>query len=162
MSPHKDWFIDLDETEFGIVMLGNNKACKINGISFVKIRMFDGCDRILRNVRYVPELRRNLVSLGVLDEIWCSIKIENGFMKIIKGAMTIMKGKLISGLYYLIGENVIGFVAVISENDKYKMSLWHKRLGHVSEQGLVVLFKEGLFGKDKMGGLDFCQFCAYG
>ena len=57
MSPNKEWYLDLEKIESGTVLLGNNKAYKILGIGSVKIRMFDGHDRILKNVRYVPKLR---------------------------------------------------------------------------------------------------------
>lgn len=118
MSPNKDWFLDLDEKEAGIVLLGNKKACRINGIGFMEIIMYDDYGRILRNVRYVLELRRNFVSLGMLHSVGCTVKIENDFMKIVKGAMTVMKRKLTNGLYTLIGETVIGTVAAIFENGR--------------------------------------------
>lgn len=65
--------------------------------------MFDGCNRVLQNVQYVPELRRNLISLGMLDSIGCSVKIENGVMKVVKSALTVMIEVLSNGLYSFIG-----------------------------------------------------------
>lgn len=61
--------------------------------------MFDGQIRVLTKVRYVPELRRSLLSLGLFDKGGYVCKRENGTMKIIKGAMIKLKGKLINGLY---------------------------------------------------------------
>ena len=37
-------------------------------IRTVKIRSTDGTVRFLRNVLHVPDLKRNLISLGVLDD----------------------------------------------------------------------------------------------
>ncbi|GKB55913.1 retrotransposon protein, putative, ty1-copia subclass [Tanacetum coccineum] len=37
-----------------------------------------------------------------------------------------------------------------------------KRLGHISEAGLQVLEKQGLFGKESLGKLDFCENCVLG
>lgn len=99
------------------MLLGNNKACKIAGIGSVNIKMHDGYDRVLTNVRYVPELRKNLITLGMLDNLGCLIKVENGYMKIIKGVMNVMKGKLSNGLYSLIGDSMIGTVASVSKKE---------------------------------------------
>ena len=56
--------------------------------------MFDGYIRTLDGVRYVPKLKRNFLSIGILYKFGCSIKFLGGEMKIIKGAMTIMRGVL--------------------------------------------------------------------
>jgi len=37
----------------------------------------DGMVRTLMNVRYVPNLRKNLISLGILEENGCKIIMEN-------------------------------------------------------------------------------------
>lgn len=55
MSPHKDWFQDLYEYQGGMVLLDDNKACKVSGIGSIRVKMFDGCIRILQEVRHVPE-----------------------------------------------------------------------------------------------------------
>ena len=103
--------------------------------------MFDGCDRLLKNVRYVLDIRRNLISLDVLDSLGYKARIENGYMKIAKGSMTIMKGKLSNGLYTLLGETVIRTTTVMSKSKNDKTDLRYKRLGHVSAKGLQELYK---------------------
>ncbi|KAK2968032.1 hypothetical protein RJ640_003766 [Escallonia rubra] len=104
----------------------------------IKIKMFDGIVRTLGDVRYIPDLKKNLISLGTLDSIDCSISIKGGVMKVSKGAMVIMKGQKIGNLYKLIGNTVIGGASVSthvgSSNDNSE--LWHKRLGHLSEGAL--------------------------
>ena len=49
------------------VLLGNDHACRIKGTCSIYIRMFDGVVRKLTEVRYVSGMKRNLLSLGVLD-----------------------------------------------------------------------------------------------
>ena len=44
--------------------------------------MFDGCIRILQEVRYILELKRNLLSINMFDKNGCSIKVDNGIMNI--------------------------------------------------------------------------------
>ncbi|KAG8503399.1 hypothetical protein CXB51_001318 [Gossypium anomalum] len=47
--------------------MGNNASCKIAGVGTIKVKMFDGVVRTLSDVRHVPELKRNLISLSTLD-----------------------------------------------------------------------------------------------
>ena len=47
--------------------MGNNLVCKVVGISIIRIKMHDGIVRTLTNVRHVPKLKKNLVSLRTLD-----------------------------------------------------------------------------------------------
>ncbi|KAG6388780.1 hypothetical protein SASPL_150216 [Salvia splendens] len=47
--------------------------------------------RTLTNVRHVPDLKRNLVSLGTLDAQGCRFSAEGGVLKITKGALVVMK-----------------------------------------------------------------------
>ena len=54
--------------------------------------MFDGVVRVLSNVRHVLELRKNLISLGVLDDLCYSYSSKGGIMKITKGVLMVMKG----------------------------------------------------------------------
>ena len=47
--------------------MGDDSPCPIKGIGIVRIKMFDGVIRALGNVRYIPRLKKNLISLGTLD-----------------------------------------------------------------------------------------------
>ena len=51
--------------------MGNNAPCKTIGIGTVRIRMADRIIRTLTNVRHVPDLKKNLISLGTLDANGC-------------------------------------------------------------------------------------------
>ncbi|KAK2980794.1 hypothetical protein RJ640_003020, partial [Escallonia rubra] len=97
--------------------------------------MFDGIVRTLGDVRYIPDMKKNLISLGTLDSIDCSISIKGGVMKVSKCAMVIMKGQKTGNLYKLVWNTVRGGASVSthagSRDDNSE--LWHKRLGHLSE-----------------------------
>ncbi|KAL5540237.1 hypothetical protein UlMin_044477 [Ulmus minor] len=88
---------------------------------------------------------------------------EKGFLKVSKGLLVVMKGVKDRSLYLLQGSTVIGMAVTVLESGKNSLaSLWHKRFGHVSERGMHELEKQGLFGSDKLGGLDFCEHCVLG
>jgi hypothetical protein len=59
--------------------------CKAIGLGTVKIMMFDGIVMILNNVRYVPDLKKNLISLATLDSLGCDYSTKDGVTKIAKG-----------------------------------------------------------------------------
>lgn len=92
MTPKKDLFDTYKPYNSGMVQMGNNATCPVIGISTVKIKMFDGVVRVLSNVRHVPDLRKNLISLGVLDDLGYLYSSKGGIMKITKGALMVMKG----------------------------------------------------------------------
>lgn len=102
MCPVKHWFTDLVELDGGIVFLGNDEGCKVKGTGSIKIRMFDGRHKILRNVRYVPELKKNLISLGSLNALGYEFNTDHGFILVTRAGNTVMKGKKVNGLHTLI------------------------------------------------------------
>ena len=130
MTPRKDFLIDFKEISGGEVLMGNDHTCKVIGIGSIKFQLWDGSIRIIEGVRLVPKLRRNLLSLGMLDSSGCSYRSENGNLRVIKGSMVVLKGILQRGLYVLQGKAITGVVAAATHADHTR--LWHRRLGHMS------------------------------
>ncbi|GJY43837.1 hypothetical protein Tco_0432050 [Tanacetum coccineum] len=60
---------------------GADGECRIRGTSKVQVQMRDGSSFVLNNVRYVPELRRNLISLGTLEKEGFTVKMQSGKIK---------------------------------------------------------------------------------
>ncbi|KAK2983620.1 hypothetical protein RJ640_023154 [Escallonia rubra] len=112
MCPHKEWFDCLTPCNGDTVLMGNDAVCEVMGIGTIKIKMFDGIMRTLGDVRYILDLKKNLISLGTLDSIDCSMSIKDGVMKVSKGAMVIMKGQKIGNMYKLMGKTVIGGASI--------------------------------------------------
>ena len=54
--------------------------------------MFDGIVRESKEVRYVPQLKRNLISVGVLKTLGLIVSIRDGVLKMTKGSTVVMKG----------------------------------------------------------------------
>ena len=78
----------------------NDHLCNIEGMVTVRIKMDDGIVRELKEVRYVPQLKRNLISVGALEALGLVISIRYGVLKMIKGLMVVMKGVRRNNLYY--------------------------------------------------------------
>ena len=66
MWPKREWFSTYNPYDKGSVLTGNDAVCKTVGIGNICMRMFDGQVRTLMNVRQVPDLKKNLLSL----ELW--------------------------------------------------------------------------------------------
>jgi len=46
--------------------MGDDHPCNLKGIGTVRIKMFDGIVQKLKEVRYVAQLKRNLILVGAL------------------------------------------------------------------------------------------------
>ncbi|KAL6333003.1 hypothetical protein AAG906_020022 [Vitis piasezkii] len=135
----------------GFVMMGNDASCKVAGIGNIIIKMFDDVVRTLCDVRHVHELRKNLISLGTLDCNRFSFKSTSGVMKVSKGR----------NIYKLLGTTIVGGVATV-ESESDNTVLWHMRLGHMGECGMMELHKRNLLKGIKTCKLDLCKYCVFG
>lgn len=64
-------------------------------------KTFDGIVREVRDVRHAPNLKRNLISLGMLNKIVCLVKLKLSSLKVLKGSMFLMKECMNSSMYVL-------------------------------------------------------------
>jgi len=80
----------------------------VEGIATVRIKMFDGMVRKLKEVRYIPQLKRNLISVGTLKVLGHGVSVSDGVLKMTKGSMVALKGVQRNILYYLMGSTVTG------------------------------------------------------
>ena len=82
------------------------------------MRMFDGQIRTLMNVRHIPDLKKNLLSLGTLKAQGYKFSSADEGIKVTKGSMTILKGERTANLYKLTRSIIIGdTLATIEKED---------------------------------------------
>ena len=108
MTPNQDFLINFQKSDGGKVLLGDNGSRDVKETGLVQIAIHDEMIRMLTNVSYVPKLKRNLISLGELGRLDYTIKSENGVVKVTKGSLVKLRGKLRNGLYVLEGTAVSG------------------------------------------------------
>ncbi|KAG8501536.1 hypothetical protein CXB51_004015 [Gossypium anomalum] len=165
MSPSRDWFTTYETVSEGVVLMKNNTSCKIASVGTIKVKMLYGVVRTLSDVRHVPKLKINLISLSTLDLKGYRYTAETGVLKISKGSLVVMKGqKKTAKLYVLQGSIVTGDAAVASSflSDDDITKLWHMHLGHMSENGMVELSKRRLLDGQGICKLNFCEHCIFG
>ena len=67
----KKWFSSYIEEDGGFAHLGDDSGYRIIGVGDIKFKMCYGHEMLLKGVKHVPGLRRNLISLRLLhDEGW--------------------------------------------------------------------------------------------
>lgn len=115
--------------------MGNDYALEIAGVDIVKIKMYDGTIHTIQEVRHVRGLKKNLLSIGQLDDLGCKTHVEGGILKVVRGALVVMKAeKLSTNLYIFMGETLQeGDVSIASTSQENSTTMWHRRLGHMSE-----------------------------
>ncbi|KAL6319820.1 hypothetical protein AAG906_036883 [Vitis piasezkii] len=114
-----NWFNTYKSVNYGSVLMSNDVSCKVARIGNIKIKI------------HVPDLRKNLISLGTLDYNKFSYKSTSRIMKVNKGVMTVMKGQKLARNIY-------------------------KLLGHIGERGMMELHKRNL-----LKGIETCKLDLY-
>ncbi|KAH9648691.1 hypothetical protein KPL70_025696 [Citrus sinensis] len=106
LCPIKEWLTDFCNLESSAVVMGNDQPCRTMGIRIIRLKMFDGMVRELKEVRYVTTLKKNLISVGTLKAKGYKVTIEDGTMKFTHGAMMILQGYQHHNIYYLKGGTI--------------------------------------------------------
>ena len=100
MCPDRDWFSTYETESKGAVLMGMDALYKIAGVGTIRIKLFDGIVRTLGDVKHVPDLKRNLISLSTLNSNGYKYTGEGGALKVSKGDLVVMKGhKRTANLY---------------------------------------------------------------
>ncbi|KAM2683111.1 hypothetical protein EV1_044763 [Malus domestica] len=145
----REFFSTYKEGDFGIVKMGNESYSKILGIGDICLRTNLGCQLMLKDVRHIPDIRLNLISIGTLDRQGYYHHIGEGKLKLTKGLMVVARARLCCTLYRSNAKVLKGELNAVEDSS---LDLWHKRLGHMSEKGLQVLAKKSHipFAKDQV------------
>ncbi|KAG9457668.1 hypothetical protein H6P81_002176 [Aristolochia fimbriata] len=159
-TSHKEWFCDYIKSEFGHVIVENGQKCKIEGRGIIHLKMNDGGKLILKEVRHIPDLQKNLISVNKLDQEGYKITFENSSWKVSRGSLTLIKGKAMGTLYPLCTK-VDQIVSLAAEKGD-KASLWHRRLGHLSENGMRILHSKKVLTSITNICFNICEDCVLG
>ncbi|KAL1198006.1 Retrovirus-related Pol polyprotein from transposon TNT 1-94 [Cardamine amara subsp. amara] len=164
MTSRRDWFDTFEELNSGQVLLGDDYSVEVKGIGSINIHAQGGTVNTLTNVRYIPKLKRNLISTSTLDKLGFDHAGGKGKTRFYKNGKMGLQGTLCGSLYLLDGETVVGQsnISVTGKSAKDETVLWHRRLGHMSMKNLMILVKRGIIDKRRIGEMDFCDSCVMG
>ncbi|RVW84651.1 Retrovirus-related Pol polyprotein from transposon TNT 1-94 [Vitis vinifera] len=79
------------------------------------------------------------------------VRLELVMWKLTRGSMVVAKGKKCSSLYLMQARVIDSNINAV--DDDSTVELWHNRLGHMSEKGLMILAKKNLLSGMKKGSL---------
>ena len=119
--------------------MADGSAMDVVGMGDVRILLPNGSVWLLEKVRHIADLRRNLISVGQLDDEGHAILFVGGTWKVTKRARVLARGKKIGTLYVTSSLRDTITVADAS-NDT---NLWYRRLGHMNEKGMKMLLSKG-------------------
>ena len=110
----------------------------------------------LTNILYAPTMRNNLLSIGKLNEAGGRAITSGGKIQLLNwDGQIFAEGRKLHAMYYL---SAISNMAHTTENRQ----TWHKKLGHVSLEGLKNLLHKDLvdgFNVDKQSPEFECNAC---
>lgn len=158
-SSNKENFLNFEKSgDFGTyVHHMDSKPLKITGLGDIQIKSSNGFRWMIRGVRYVPGLNKNLISIRQLDTEGYKIVFSNKEWKIIKGAMVVARGTKIGTLFFT--DNNMELLTV--SGDTVDPVIWHSRLGHMSQKDFKILANKGLLPKAKSVEIKFCEGCVF-
>ena len=79
--------------------LADGSALDVVGMGDVRILLPNGSVWLLEKVRHIPDLRKNLISVGQLDDKGHAILFIGGTWKVTKGVIVLACGKKTDTLY---------------------------------------------------------------
>ena len=157
-TPHREIIQNYVASNFGKVYLADGSALDVVGMGDVWILLPNGSVWLLEKVQHIPELRRNLIYVGQLDDEGRAILFVGGTWKVTKGARVLARGKKTGTLYMTSSPRDTIAVADASTD----ISLWHRKLGHMSEKGMKMLLLKGKLPELKSIDFDMCESCILG
>jgi len=167
MSFRKEWFVELEACNGVTVSLGDNSLLEAKGRGTVIVKKLvngEWQNGRLENVLYIPQLQKNLFSLGACTAKGHVVVVRNDGIDIYS-----RQNKLIA--HGIKQENNLYRLAFIV-NVKHEanaaigntLKLWHDRLGHVNNKYLRAAVENNLVNGVKISEMSdfFCESCQYG
>jgi hypothetical protein len=91
--------------------MGDNTTCDVIGYGSIQLRMHNGMICTLTDVRHIPTMYRNLISLSNLDLKGYKYYASGEVLRVSKGSLIIMKGDMkAANLYVLRVDTITGTV----------------------------------------------------
>ena len=124
--------------------------------------MQDQLVKILNDVRYIPEVKRRLISLGSLEMNGCCFSSSGGKMMVKRRNNLIMTVQRRGSLYYLYVSVVKVQKGQLNLVKPTSIKLWHERLGHPEMGSIKELVKRNVISAFEEQDMPPCQDCIRG
>ena len=138
MTSHGEWFKELQTLQNpGYVETGDDTAHPIAHTGNVPLSLQDGNVKYLADVLHVPNITKNLVSVGQMVEQGLQVRFNSDGLYVEeykKDGKLVAQGKKM-GRMFTLDVNVPEINAVMfaqGSNVVADVEIWHKRIGHVN------------------------------
>eukprot|EP00253_Pinus_taeda_P025687 PITA_25687 len=141
MIGDRDLFSDLDEKDLGVhIKMGDDGRYSATGIGTISFERESGKPFVLKEVMHVPRLKKNIISVAMLEDKGYDVVLSEG-----KAFLRTMAC------------NIEG---VVSRDDG---ELWHRRLDHLHHGALKILQQIYIgLPKATLAQSDQCKGCTFG
>jgi hypothetical protein len=140
MTYHGEWFRDVKNLEKpDYVETRDDTTHPITHIGNVPLAMQDGKMKYLSNIFHVPNITKNLVSIGQMIKQGLQVRfnLDGCYVKDFKDkCRLVVKGKRVGRMFTLDVSMLEVAPAMFAQGAGVvaNMDIWHKRIGHVNEQ----------------------------
>lgn len=164
MTSDKILFSTLEEKDLKMhIEMGDDGKYNVLGVGTVAFQREHGAPLIWTDVKYVPGLKKNLVSVTMLEKKGCDVVFSKGkaFLRHIATGHTKRIGICVKNLYKL---EVDDYAALSMKAELVQSQdigeLWHMQLGHMHHGTLKIMqqISTGL-PKGKIEQVDTCKGC---
>lgn len=136
--------------------MSNVLKFKVEHIGTIKLILASNYVLNLSHTAFIPSIRRNLISVSILDKCGYVFYFRNGKAKIFYNSFAVGSNTLYDGLYKIeflptldytssriyVVNVVVGFK--LAKSNEISSMLWHKRLDHISRERIERLIKYGI------------------
>eukprot|EP00253_Pinus_taeda_P014978 PITA_14978 len=167
MIDDKSLFSTLEEKDLKMnIEMGDDGKYNVLGVGMIAFQREHGSPLTLTDVKYVPGLKKNLVSVATLEDKGYDVVFSKGkvFLRQIATGQTKRIVIRVKNLYKL----EVDDCAVLSSKAELVQSqdigeLWHRWLGHLHHGALKIMQQISTrLPKGKLEQVDTCKGCALG
>eukprot|EP00253_Pinus_taeda_P009563 PITA_09563 len=146
--------------------MGDNGRYSAIGLGTVNFQREQGAPLTLRDVMYVPGLKKNLVSVAMLEDRGYDVIFSKGkaFFRHIAMSQVKKIGIRVNNVYKLEVEDCISLSTKVEKVQSRDVGeLWHRGLGHLHHGALKIMQQISIgLPKGKLEKFDTCKGCTLG
>eukprot|EP00253_Pinus_taeda_P020605 PITA_20605 len=143
MTSDKNLFSALEEKDLKMcIEMGDDRRYNVSRVGTVAFQREHGAPLTLTDVMYVPELKKNLVSVAMMEEKGYDVVFSKGkaFLRHVAMGQTKRIGIWVKNLYKL----EVDDCATLSTKEEMVQiqdigELWHRQLGHLHDGALKIM-----------------------
>ena len=144
MTGERSYFSEINDNIKGKVKFGDGSFVDISGKGSILFEAKTGEQKLLTDIYFIPELKRNILSLGQATEQGCDVRIRDNFLTLRdpEGRL-IVKVLCYANRLYKIKLQVSRATCLHAKIDEEPWR-WHARLSHISFKTMKAMATQGM------------------